>query len=179
MIASTRSTLSLTPSPHIVRLAMLVKAGGPVLDVAAGNGRHAVLFADRGHAVTAIDRDVTSLRALADPRIEVIAADLERGPWPVRGRTFAAVVVSNYLWRPLLPTLITSVAPGGVLLYETFAVGNERHGRPRNPDFLLRHDELRQAVAGQLEVVEFEYGPVGDPPIAVRQRIAAIRPASR
>ena len=148
--------------------------GGDVLDVAAGSGRHARFFADRGHRVVAVDRDHEALQLAAHPLVETVVADLEAGPWPFIG-SFAAVVVSNYLWRPLLPTLVASVAPGGVLLYETFAVGHERFGRPRNPDFLLRAGELLEAVRGQLEVREYRHGEVGTPPNAVRQHLAAVR----
>ena len=164
------------PLPTFVHWAELVPPGGTVLDVAAGGGRHARLFADRGHPVLAVDRDTAALRARPHPRIEVLTADLESAPWPLPGRTFAAVVVANYLWRPLLPTLVASVAPGGVLLYETFAVGNERFGRPRNPDFLLREDELRDAVRDRLLVLDHGHGEVGSPPTAVRQRLCARRP---
>lgn len=163
------------PSPAIVRWAPSAPPGGVVLDVAAGGGRHARLFAERGHAVVAIDRDTAALRARPHPRIDVVDADLEGAPWPFAGRTFAAVVVVNYLWRPLLPTLVAAVAPGGVLLYETFAVGHERFGRPRNPDFLLRPDELRDAVRGELEILEYAHGAEGTPPTAVRQRLCAVR----
>jgi SAM-dependent methyltransferase len=168
------------PSPAIVRWAPLVPAGGIVLDVAAGGGRHARLFAQRGHRVLAVDRDVVALRAVAaeQPGVDVLHADLEHAPWPLAGRTFAAVVVVNYLWRPLLPRLVASVAPGGVLLYETFMVGHERLGRPRNPDFLLRPGELLDAVRGELDVLEHAEGPEGDPPLAVRQRLCARRPAA-
>ena len=164
------------PSPAIARWAARVPAGGTVLDVAAGSGRHSRLFLRRGHRVTAIDRDVSALRALADPQLEIVEADLEGAPWPLPGRTFAAVVVVNYLWRPLLPVLVASVAPGGWLLYETFAVGHERYGRPRNPAFLLQEGELPLAVRGELEVVEYEQGEEGSPPNAVRQRLLARRP---
>lgn len=164
------------PLPTIVRWAAFVPANGSVLDVAAGGGRHARLFADRGHPVLAVDRDVTALLANPHPRIEVLAKDLEHAPWPLPGRRFTAVIVTNYLWRPLLPTLVASVAPGGVLLYETFAIGHERFGRPRNPDFLLQPDELLAAARGELDVVEYEHGEVGDPPTAVRQRLLARRP---
>ncbi|MFY9344355.1 MAG: class I SAM-dependent methyltransferase [Planctomycetota bacterium] len=167
-----------TPSPTIVRWAPLVPAGGAVLDVAAGSGRHARFFAERGHAVVAVDRDVTALSAHPHPKIEVVQADLEDAPWPFGGRTFAAVVVTNYLWRPLLPALVAAVAPGGVLLYETFAVGHERFGRPRNPDFLLRPGELCSAARGQLEVYEYAHGEEGTPPTAVRQRLCAVRRAT-
>lgn len=163
------------PSPAIVRWARFVPAGGAVLDVAAGGGRHARFFAACGHPVVAVDRDVGALLAAPHPRIEVVQADLETGPWPFPGRTFAAVVATNYLWRPLLPTLVASVAPGGVLLLETFAVGHERFGRPRNPAFLLRSGELLEAVRGQLEVREYQHGEEGEPPVAVRQRLCAVR----
>lgn len=167
----------LLPSPAIARWAALVPAGGCVLDVAAGGGRHTLLFLQRGHPVTAVDRDAAALRALAVPaaRLEVIEADLEAGPWPFARRTFAGVVVTNYLWRPLLGPIVASVAPGGVLLYETFALGHERFGRPRNPDFLLRPGELRDAVRGALDVLEYEHGEEGDPPNCVRQRLCARR----
>jgi SAM-dependent methyltransferase len=160
-----------------VRWASLVPTDGEVLDVAAGTGRHALLFARAGHFVTAVDRNTAPLRelALAHPRMTVVEADLEGAPWPFAGRTFAAVVVANYLWRPLLPQLVGSVAPGGVLLYETFAVGHERFGRPRNPDFLLRPGELLDAVRGELEVREYAHGEAGEPPNAVRQRLCAVR----
>lgn len=163
------------PSPVLVRLAAFVPDGGDVLDVAAGSGRHARFFADRGHRVVAVDRDHEALQLAAHPLVETVVADLEAGPWPFMGRSFAAVVVANYLWRPLLPTLVASVAPGGVLLYETFAVGHERFGRPRNPAFLLRAGELLDAVRGQLEVREYRHGEVGSPPTAVRQHLAAVR----
>ena len=171
--------MTLTPSPAIARWAARVRAGGPVLDVAAGGGRHAALFARRGHPVVAVDRDVAALRALAEPGVEVVAADLEDGPWPLPGRTFAAVVVVNYLWRPLWPDLLAAIEPGGALLYETFAVGNERFGRPRNPDFLLREGELRAvAETAGFTVVDYEHGEEGDPPSCVRQRLFAVRPAT-
>ncbi|MCB9886842.1 MAG: class I SAM-dependent methyltransferase [Planctomycetes bacterium] len=160
------------PSAAIARWAPLVPQGGEVLDLAAGSGRHTLLFLARGHAVTAVDRDVSALRQLAHDRLTVLDADLENAPWPLPGRTFAGVVVSNYLWRPLLPTIVAAVATGGVLLYETFAVGNERFGRPRNPDFLLRPGELLDAVRGELEVREYWCGEEG---AAVRQRVCAVR----
>lgn len=167
------------PSPAIVRWAPLVPANGRVLDVAAGGGRHTRLFLQRGHPVTAVDRDAAALRSLAAPgaQLEVVEADLEAGPWPFARRTFAGVVVTNYLWRPLLPAIVACVASGGVLLYETFALGHERFGRPRNPDFLLRPGELRDTVRGELDVLEFEHGEEGEPPNAVRQRLCARRRA--
>lgn len=171
--------MTLPPSPAIAGWAAHVRAGGPVLDVAAGGGRHAALFAGRGHPVVAVDRDVAALRALAAPGVEVVAADLENAPWPLPGRRFAAVVVVNYLWRPLWPDLLAAVEPGGALLCETFAVGNERYGRPRNPDFLLRDGELRDvAAAAGFTIVAYAHGEEGAPPTCVRQRLLAVRPAT-
>ena len=117
------------PAPWIVQWAGLVAPSAAVLDLAAGRGRHAVFFAERGHKVTAVDRD---LSALPDhPNIERVKADLEDGsPWPLGGRRFGAAIVTNYLHRPLMPQLLETVAPGGVLLYQTFMVGNERFGKP-------------------------------------------------
>jgi SAM-dependent methyltransferase len=124
---------------------------GPVLDVACGGGRHLRHFRDQGRPVVGIDRDLAGVADLAgSDRVELIQADLEGGaPWPLGDRRFAGVVVANYLWRPLFPALVAAVAPGGWLLYETFAQGNERFGRPRNPDFLLAPGELLGAVAGK------------------------------
>ncbi|MGE0576967.1 MAG: class I SAM-dependent methyltransferase [Reyranella sp.] len=146
-----------------------------MLDIAAGGGRHSRFFANRGHPVTAVDRD-TSLLDL-DPGIEVVRADLEDGsPWPLVGRAFGAVVVTNYLHRPLMPDLLGALAPGGVLLYETFMVGNERFGRPSNPDYLLKDGELLELVRGRLSVTAYEARLISDPHMAMVQRIAARRP---
>jgi SAM-dependent methyltransferase len=147
-----------------------------VLDVACGAGRHSRLFLERGHPVTAVDIDTSGMSDLAGrPNLTVLQADLEGAPWPLAGQMFGAVVVVNYLWRPLLPTLIASVRPGGLLLYDTFAVGQERLGRPRNPDHLLRAGELLAAVQGHLTVLAYECGEVAAPVPAVRQRICARR----
>jgi SAM-dependent methyltransferase len=162
------------PSPWIVRFAPLVTAGAPALDLACGGGRHARLFLDRGHPVTAVDRDVRGLADLrGEPCLEVIEADLERAPWPLSGRRFGAVVVTNYLWRPLFPAILDAVADDGFLLYETFARGNEAYGRPTNPDFLLEPDELIEMVRGRLQVVAYEGGHLLRPRPAVVQRICA------
>jgi SAM-dependent methyltransferase len=164
-----------TPSSWIVQWAGLVSNSVPVLDVAAGRGRHSRFFADRGHPVTAIDRDTSVLDPHAS--IEVIQADLENGSfWPLGDRTFGAVVVTNYLHRPLMPDLLGALAPGGVLLYETFMVGNERFGRPSNPDHLLKDGELLDLARGRLSVTAYEARLISDPQMAMVQRIAARRP---
>jgi len=164
------------PEPTIANWACEVPNGARVLDVAAGGGRHARLFAERGCAVTAVDRDIEALSELQDARIECVQADLEGAPWPFADRRWDAIVVVNYLWRPLLPSLVDALASGGALLYETFMVGNERFGRPRNPDFLLREGELRAfAEEHDLDVLEHAQGEVGAPPTAVRQRLLARR----
>jgi SAM-dependent methyltransferase len=168
-----------SPSPWIERFGRLVRAGGTVLDVASGAGRHSRWFAARGHRVTAIDRDDAALGALAGMcgTAETIVFDLEAGArWPLAGRTFDAVVVTNYLHRPLFGDLLAALAPGGVLLYETFAAGNARFGRPSNPAFLLAPGELLARCA-ELDVVAFEDGLDGDPPQASLQRICAVRRA--
>lgn len=159
-------------SPWIARWAHLVPAGGTVLDVACGRGRHLRWFARRGHRVTGVDRDAEALATLTGTG-ETIAADIENGPWPLAGRRFDAVVVTNYLWRALFPRILDSVAPGGVLLHETFAQGNETVGKPSRPDFLLAPGELLRAYPG-LRVVAFEDGFLEEPPRFV-QRIAAVR----
>ncbi len=163
------------PAAWVKRFAGLVPCGGPVLDLAAGKGRHTRMFRDMGHRVTAIDRNIGQLGPLAaDADVEAIAADLEDGsPWPLGNRRFAGVIVVNYLCRPLLEHLIDAVAPEGVLIYETFSAGNEAYGRPRNADFLLRPGELLALCRGRLAVVAYECGVVDGP--AVKQRICALR----
>jgi SAM-dependent methyltransferase len=162
----------LLASPWVQRWSHLVPAGASVLDVACGSGRHVRWFAQQGCKVTAVDRDADALSGLAG-LAEVIVADIENSPWPLTGRRFDAVVVTNYLWRALLPTLVGSVAEGGVLIYETFALGHASVGKPSNPDFLLRPGELLQAASG-LRVVAFEDGFVSLPERFV-QRLVAVR----
>jgi len=162
----------MTASSWIAAWAGLVPAGAAVLDIAAGKGRHTRFFAERGHPITAVDRDVSGL-ATTD-NIEVIAADLEDGsPWPLAGRAFGAVVVTNYLHRPLFPVLLDSVGPGGVLLYETFMIGNELFGKPSRPEFLLREGELLELVRGRFSVIAYEARMISEPKTAMVQRIAA------
>lgn len=166
-----------TPSAWVQRWAPLVPAGGPVLDVACGGGRHALCLAGRGHAVDAVDRDPAAIAALAGQAgITALCADIENGPWPYAGRQFAAIVVTNYLHRPLFPALMAALAPGGVLIYETFAQGNEAYGRPANPDFLLQRGELLRAV-GAARVVAYEDLYVEQPKPAMVQRICAVATA--
>ncbi len=170
------------PSSFIARFAALIPPNARVLDLAAGSGRHARLLAARGAQVLAVDRDAAALAAYtSDPRIETRVVDLETDGWPLAGETFGAIVVTNYLHRPLFPHLRAALAPDGVLLYETFAAGNERFGRPTNPAFLLRHGELLQLAAGPpqpLTVVAFEQGreDFGGRSIVVA-RLAAVGPA--
>jgi SAM-dependent methyltransferase len=153
----------------------LITAGGNVLDLACGGGRHGRLFLKRGHPVAFLDR---SLAGVADLRgraeAELIEADVEAGPWPLGQRQFAGVVVTNYLWRPLRPQLIAAVQPGGVLIYETFMRGNERFGKPSNPDFLLAPHELLDWCRDGFDIHAFEQGEEAN---AVRQRICAVKTA--
>jgi len=168
---------NLPPSPWVQRFAERVPKGGTVLDLACGAGRHARLFLARGHPVVALDRDTSRLTDLAGAAgLEIVQADLEDGgPFPLAGRHFAGLVVTNYLHRPLFPALIAALVPGGVLIYETFAQGNERFGKPRNPDHLLRPGELLEAVRGHLRVLAYEDLTVEVPRPAAVQRICALR----
>lgn len=165
----------LEPSPWVRRWSALVPPGGSVLDLACGSGRHLRWFAARGARVTGVDRDAAALATLAGLG-ETLVADIENGPWPLPGRRFDAVVATNYLWRPLLPTIVASVDQGGVLIYETFAAGNETVGRPSNPDFLLRPGELLATAAG-LRIVAYEDGFLAAPERFV-QRLCAVRERS-
>jgi SAM-dependent methyltransferase len=152
----------------------LIRPGGTVLDVACGGGRHLRWLAAQGFAVTGVDRDAAAVAPLCTLG-RIVVADIENGPWPLAGETFDGVIVTNYLWRPLLGTIVHSVADGGVLVYETFAVGNEAFGKPSNPQFLLRPGELLQACAA-LHTVAYEDGLLDGPKRRV-QRIAARRQA--
>ena len=164
-----------TPSPWVCRFMPLVRAGGRVLDVACGEGRHARYFAHHGYRVEAVDRDAQALQGLAGVNgVKTRLADLEAGAWPYPGEQFDAVVVTNYLHRPLFAHLFAAMVPGAVLIYETFALGNERYGRPSNPDFLLRPGELLQVTHGRLEVTAYENLAVEIPRPALVQRVCAI-----
>ena len=163
------------PSTWVERWSHLVPEGATVLDVACGAGRHMQWFAARGHAVTGVDRSDEAVTA-ASRFGPVLQADIESGPWPFDGQQFGGVVVTNYLWRARLPDIVAAVAPGGVLLYETFAAGNETVGKPSRPDFLLQPGELLSASAA-LHVVAYENGFLPAPERFV-QRIAAVRAAA-
>ena len=168
------------PAAWVNRFAGLIRPGGVVLDLASGTGRHAIALLDRGYRVVAIDVDVSDLADLEGRAgLEIIAADLETEPWPVAGRRFDGIVVVNYLYRPLFPRLVDALAPGGVLIYQTFARGNERFGRPRNPDHLLRPGELLAAFGGPLQVAAFEQGVIEVPRPAAVQRLCAVRAAGK
>ena len=177
----TADPASLHPSAWVTRFASLIPKGGSVLDLACGSGRHARYLLARGHPVVMVDRDVSGLADLAHAAgAEIVRHDLE-GPaqWPFAARRFAAVVVTNYLHRPLFGRIVAAVAPGGILIYETFAEGNAAFGRPRNPDFLLGREELLDRVRPHLGVIAFEDLAVDSPRPAMVQRIAAVRPGDR
>ena len=159
------------PSAWVQRWAHLIRPQGRVLDVACGAGRHMRFLAALGHQVTGVDRHPEAL-ALAAPAGQTVLADIENGPWPFPGQTFDAVVVTNYLWRPLLPVMVQSLAEGGVLIYETFAMGQETIGKPSRPDFLLKPGELLETFA-QLHVIAYEDGYLETPPKFVQRIVAS------
>jgi SAM-dependent methyltransferase len=177
--AATAGSGDLKPSAWVQRFASLVpgsQARG-VLDIACGSGRHTKLFLDAGHHVVAVDHDTSGVKDLASRlNLEITEADLETASgWPFANEEFAGVVVTNYLYRPILDDIVSAVAPGGALIYETFAAGNEQFGRPKNPNFLLREGELIDTVKDRLTVVAYEHGEIRAPRRAMIQRIAAVR----
>ena len=163
------------PSDWIARFAHLVRPQGQVLDIACGLGRHMRMFHASNHPVTGIDRAQEAIDAVANLG-QAIQADIENSPWPLPGQQFDAVVVTNYLWRPLWAQILDSVKPGGVLLYETFGQGNEVFGKPSRPDFLLAPGELLKICEGWT-IVAYEHGQLHQPERVV-QRIAAIKPGA-
>ncbi|MBL8448061.1 MAG: methyltransferase domain-containing protein [Zoogloeaceae bacterium] len=164
------------PSPWVTRFAPLLPTGAAVLDYACGRGRHARWLALRGYRVEAVDQDPAAIAGLAGvTHLEGRVADLEAGVWPYAGQQYDGVVVTHYLYRRRLPSLLGLVRPGGVLIYETFMVGNERFGKPSNPDFLLRPGELLELVRGAWTVVAFEQGEVARPRPAMIQRLCAVK----
>ena len=168
------SHFDLPPSAWVQRWVGWIRPGGAVLDVACGSGRHARLLSKLGFEVDAVDR-APELFADPPPNVTLLGADIEAGHWPYADRRFDGIVVTNYLHRPLLPTLVGALERGGILVYETFAVGNERFGKPSNPEYLLRPGELLEAVRDRLKVVAYEDLVVDDPRPAAVQRICARR----
>lgn len=165
------------PSPWVERFAEHIPANGLILDLACGSGRHARFLAARGCSIVAVDRDAAALASLQGvPGIVTQRLDLEGEVWPLGGQLFAGVVVTNYLWRPRLDDVLALLAPGGVLIYETFMLGNELYGKPSNPDFLLRPGELRHwAGRAGLRELAFSEGVTATPKAAMRQSICAVR----
>lgn len=160
---------NITPDTWVAEHLQLLPGNGLVLDLACGKGRHSRALLDAGFAVLAVDRDITGVREIQHPQLEVLQYDLESGPWPFPPELFDGMVVCNYLHRPLLPHLASSLKPGGVLIYTTFMRGNEAFGRPRNPDFLLKPDELKVIFNDSMEELDFRQGQTGTPPDAVKQ----------
>lgn len=167
-----------TVSAWVARFAAGIKPSGAVLDLACGQGRHARYLAELGFIVEGVDRDAAALAHLAGVAgLTNRCADLETGAWPYAVRQFDGIVVTNYLYRPLFPRIASSLAPGGVLLYETFRIGNESYGKPSNPDFLLQPGELLEfAHAHDLQVVAYEDGFSERPKPAMLQRLCAVKP---
>ena len=165
----------LPPSPWVQRFARLIPAGGKVLDLACGSGRHARLLLGMGYRVEAVDRDAEVIAALAGvPGLTTSIADLELDLWPYEGASFDGVIVTNYLHRPRFDTLIDVLKPGGALIYETFMIGNETLGKPSNPDYLLHPGELLDRARTRLTVVAFEQGQIDSPKPGFVQRICAV-----
>lgn len=167
------------PSAWFVRYAGLIQRDATVLDLACGQGRQSRFFAERGATVTAVDRDTAALQSLAATQnVATECRDLEGNAWPYDSSSFDAIIVCNYLWRPTFASLLATIKPGGVLLYETFMDGNERYGKPSRPDFLLRSNELLTLTKDTFRVVAFEEGDeldVSGKPFARKQKIAAIK----
>ena len=172
-----------TPTAHgqgaasdwVQRWSHLVQPAGTVLDLACGHGRHLRWFAERGHTVTGVDRSADAIQAVSSLG-EAVLADIENGPWPLMQgeavRQFDAVIVTNYLWRPLFERISQSLAPGGILIYETYALGNETVGKPSRNDFLLQPAELL-GVFSHLNIIGFEQGFLPNPPRFVQRLVAS------
>ena len=170
-------TTSIEPSCWLQRHSSLIPHSGPILDIAAGSGRHTQYLLDKGHVVISIDKDVSRLARIKSSRLFIARVDLETPkPWPFKNGAFAAIIVTNYLHRPLLPQIINGLAVGGLLVYETFANGNEKFGKPTNPDYLLKAGELIQVTLGHLHILAYENLTVDQPRPAQIQRIVASRP---
>ena len=165
------------PANWVQKKLPLVPTGGVVLDLACGRGRHTRLLLEEGFSVVALDKDVSGLDDIAgSPNLEIVASDLEDGRvFPLKGRQFSGIIVVNYLYRPVFDELVTALAPGGVLIYQTFMQGNEAYGRPRNPDFLLQENELKEVFGAELSVQAFEQGFEERPSPAMIQKICAVK----
>jgi len=174
-----QDALQHSPAPWVQKHCALIPKSGQVLDLACGNGRHTRTLLQQGFNVLALDKDTSRLNDIAGtPNLEIIEADLEAGgDFPLKGRQFSGIVVVNYLHRVLFSDLLAALAESGVLIYQTFMVGNEAFGRPRNPEFLLRENELLDVFGGELDVVDFEQGYVERPSPAVLQKIYAVKPS--
>jgi len=167
------------PSEWVKLHAPRIRRAGTVLDLACGTGRHARYLRTLGFHVVAVDVDISGVDDLrGEAFVEVIELDLEAGSWPLGHREFDGIVVTNYLHRPLLPKLVDALALGGVLIYETFAVGNEKYGRPRNPHFLLKQGELLGTFRERLTILDYSHGLDEHPHPAIRQRICAKKSAA-
>jgi len=178
-VAASPNMLNLPVSPWVARFASLAKEG-EALDLACGSGRHTRMLAARGLRVTALDRNAELLTALAGPNVTTLQHDLEAegAVWPFAPGRFSLIVVTNYLYRPLFSQLAASLRPDGILVYETFAQGNQIYGKPSNPDFLLAPGELLElAHQGGLQVLAYEDGHVDSPHPAQVQRLCAAGPA--
>ncbi len=163
-------------SPWIAKYWPLIPKDKPVLDLAAGNGRHSLFLMNKGYKVIAADIKTQALETLPEQQgLTIVETDLENAPWPFKAAQFSGIVGVNYLWRDGFSAMLQSLAPGGVLLYDTFAVGNERYGKPSNPEYLLKPGELKDLCAG-LDILDYAHGDVTEPQPAVRQSIAVRKP---
>ena len=171
------SPVSNGPAAWVQKHVPLIPKTGQVLDLACGNGRHTRFLLEEGHTVLAIDKNITGLSDISgQENLETMTADLEDGSaFPLQGREFSGIVIVNYLHRPLFEDLIDVLAEGGVLIYQTFMRGNEAHGRPRNPDFLLKENELKNVFGSRLKVLAFEQGYEEHPSPAIVQKICAVK----
>lgn len=162
------------PSPWVARFAAKLTKKGSIIDIACGNGRHTRLLVDQGHQVIAIDRDLAGVQDLANLNaVELLNYDLESGTWPFPPESAAGIIVANYLHRPHFKRLYETLANDGLLIFETFAVGNEHFGRPSNPDFLLKPGELLEVFGGDMDILAYEEVEETLPKPAFKQRICA------
>ena len=163
-----------SPSRWVSRWSNLLKPGTKILDLACGRGRNSLFLASLGHNVLAVDRDATKLSDISErPEITTMCEDLESGSWPLDGWKFGGIIVTNYLYRPMLPDLMENLESGGIFIYETFAQGNQVFGKPSNPNYLLFPYELLDMLRDKLHIIGFEQGRVNSPSRAIIQRVCA------